>query len=87
MRKEIVVYSCDICGNQKELKEIKQINYPVIFTTDQTEGRSCDPYISQEKIDVCQDCLSKICRVCGEGAQGFNKYRICQPIKKGDENA
>ncbi len=73
MKKTIEVTSCDIC---KMEKPVVAINYPVIFTTDQTEGRPCKPYISQEKIDVCEACKSRILTIEGYGAQGCNTFRI-----------
>ena len=57
MKETIEKYFCDICG--KEEKDIKHINYPVIFQTEQTEGRSVEPYISNTNIDVCPNCCKK----------------------------
>lgn len=75
MRKEVrtELVKCDICG--KEDKSCVSINYPVMFFSDQTEGRSCEPYISQEVIDVCDSCIKKIIRVKGYGVQGHNNYK------------
>lgn len=74
MKKTIEKFYCDVCG--AECKDIKQINYPVVFYTDQTEGRSCNPYISNEKIDVCDNCCKQILKVSGRGAQGVNEYAL-----------
>jgi hypothetical protein len=74
MKKTIEKFYCDICG--AECEDIKQINYPVIFFTEQTEGTSCNPYISHKNLDVCGICLDQICKVSAVGAQGFNKYEI-----------
>jgi hypothetical protein len=49
-------YRCDICGAECEKLKVKQVNYPVVFYTEQTEGRSCKPYISNQNIDVCNNC-------------------------------
>lgn len=57
MKKTIEKYFCDICG--KEEKDVKHICYPVIFQTEQTEGRSVEPYISDTNIDVCPNCCKK----------------------------
>ena len=73
MRKTVERYFCDIC---KKEADITTINYPVVFHTEQTEGRSCKPYISQEKIDLCFDCLKKSLTIHGLGCQGFNEYEI-----------
>lgn len=73
MRKTVEMCYCDICN--KESKVIN-INYPVIFHTEQTEGRCCEPYISQQKMDVCSDCLKKSITIHGCGCQGYNQYEI-----------
>ena len=72
MKKEITY--CDVCKQEVPIKE-KQI--PIIFTTDQTEGRSCKPYLELIKIDVCLECEKKVLEgnfVYGTGAQGHNQY-------------
>ena len=81
MKKTIEKIYCDICG--AECENAKQINYPVVFCTEQTEGRSCTPYISNEKIDVCNNCCEQILKVSAWGAQGYNTYKLM----KGDNNA
>lgn len=35
-------YVCDICG--AEFTERRPVNVPVVWTTEQTEGRFCEPY-------------------------------------------
>ena len=74
MKKVTEIYECDICKKQ-EVK-MNSINYPVLFLTEQTEGRSVDPYICQQKIDVCKDCETKIIKLTGMGAMGHNEYKI-----------
>ena len=74
MKKTIEKFYCDICG--AECEDVKQINYPVVFCTDQTEGRSCEPYISNEKIDVCKNCCKKILKIKATGVQGINSYTL-----------
>lgn len=81
MKKTIEKYYCDICG--AECEDVKQINYPVIFHTDQTEGRCCKPYISYTRIDVCDKCCEKILKLSAVGAQGYNKYTLIG----GEQNA
>lgn len=73
MKKTIEVVTCDICGKEENCTNI---SYPVMFYTEQTEGRSCSPYISNQKIDICEDCLGKTVRVHATGAQGHNTYYI-----------
>lgn len=75
---EIITKICDICRLPKPTQSVK---YPVMFHTDQTEGRARDPYISMETLDVCADCLPKIVKVHGWGAQGYNEYKTEEQIK------
>ena len=73
MKKEIIY--CDICKKE----DAAAARIPVIFTTDQTEGRSVKPYLSNEEIDICGDCFSIILEgnfLWGEGAQGYNRYEF-----------
>lgn len=74
-----IIYMCDIC--KKEETEMERINYPVKFLTEQTEVGSCvcrsvKPYISQKKLDVCNECMDKIIRLTGEGAMDYKTYKI-----------
>lgn len=74
MKKRIEITYCDICG--AECETAKRVNYPVVFYTEQTEGRSCKPYISNQNIDVCDNCCEKIIKVSATGAQGYNTYKL-----------
>jgi hypothetical protein len=70
------IMSCDIkdCNSEKEVKTVK---IQVIFTTEQTEGRSCAPYLSEERFDMCQECENKLLKgnyIFADGAQGYNTY-------------
>ena len=76
MRKTIEVVKCDVCGISNEATEIMQVKYPVIFTTDQTEGRPTKPYVSMELIDLCDSCAKAVLKLEGQGAQGHNEYRF-----------
>jgi hypothetical protein len=72
MKKEITY--CDVC--EKEAKITTKL-VSVIFTTDQTEGRSCQPYLVTDRIDICKDCDKKILDgnfLYAHGAQGHNTY-------------
>ena len=74
---EKIIWLCDICEKEVIYKEINQKKLSVIFETDQTEGRACDPYLSLKDVDICNTCYAKIlegCAVHGRGAQGYNKY-------------
>lgn len=74
--RQIEEVTCDLCGS--ECDEFAEVSYPVVFDTDQTEGRGCKPYISQKKIDVCPSCAKKVLMVRASGAMGFNKYRVVE---------
>lgn len=65
-------YVCDICG--AEFAERRQVNVPVVWTTEQTEGRSCKPYYGVERLDLCEDCADRVHVVEAAGAQGRNRY-------------
>jgi hypothetical protein len=71
-----IIYKCDVCGSDtKSIATGKDIQ--VIFTTEENEGRSIDPYLSIRKIDICKDCMQKVLAghyIYGEGAMGYNKY-------------
>lgn len=82
MKIKIEKLVCDVC--KKEVKKVTEVNYPVIFHTEQTEGRSCSPYISQNKIDLCDECAEKVLMLHGVGAQGFNDYTI---VERSNNNA
>jgi hypothetical protein len=77
MKKTVEQFFCDVC--KKEASTIS-VNYPVIFHTDQTEGRGCAPYISQEKLDICTECGKRLLILDGWGAQGCNKYEVKQDV-------
>lgn len=73
MKKETIF--CDIC--EKEISNAKAKEIQIIFTTDQTEGRSCEPYLSNQVIDICKDCMDKVLKgnyIFAHGAQGYNTY-------------
>lgn len=63
MKKEEIKYFCDICGENTKEKDIFQVNYPVIFTTNQTDGASSKPYIEQKQLDVCRHCADKVLKL------------------------
>ena len=72
------VYICDIkeCGRKAIHKDTK---LQVIFTTDQTEGRSCRPYLDNVTIDLCYECMVKVLEgraIYANGAMGHNEYSI-----------
>ena len=74
MKKIIEKVYCDICNEKATAHKVLQ----VIFTTEQTEGRPCKPYLNfPNELDLCDDCLGKIMEgnyVFASGAQGYNDY-------------
>lgn len=74
MKVTITKCICDVC--KREVEKVTEVVYPVIFHTEQTEGRSCSPYISKEKLDLCEGCADKVLVLHGWGAQGVNHYSI-----------
>lgn len=76
MKKEEIKYFCDICGENTKEKDIFQVNYPVIFTTNQTDGKECKAYIEQEQIDICRNCADKVLKISASGCQGYNEYKV-----------
>ena len=72
-KKTVTIFTCDLCG--KEIKT-KEVTLPVRFTTEQTEGRPTKPYITIDKMDLCDDCLSKVTVITAHGAQGHNEYFV-----------
>lgn len=70
----ITKHTCDLC-KEPATKLKKQI--PVVFLTEQTEGRSCTPHITIETLDLCDRCLQRIVDsypLTAYGAQGSNTY-------------
>lgn len=46
------------------------------YLTEQNEGRPCEPYFVNQKMDLCITCLEKITVIHAKGAQGYNKYWV-----------
>ena len=72
---------CDICGDEILVSDKNSTNsknhkvtVPVIFHTNQTDGRSVEPYISFESMDICNKCLMKLTNLHADGCQGYNEY-------------
>lgn len=68
---------CDVKGCENE--EAEAVVLPVIFVTEQTEGRSSKPHIDRNaKLDICSDCnqymLEKREFLTAAGAQGNNRF-------------
>lgn len=74
MKKVLTYYFCDVCEKQVEAEKLYSVNYPVIFYTSPDDGKQCEPYISQQNIDICKKCKEKCLMIKGKGCQGINKY-------------
>jgi hypothetical protein len=75
MKKTTIEYSCDICTSKENVKA--ELDIPVVFTTEQTEGRSCPHYLKFYKLDVCLKCYGIVLSgkiPFGSGAMGHNTY-------------
>jgi hypothetical protein len=72
--------NCDLCGVELLVDAAQKSHgriVPVRFTTEQTEGRSIEPYLSNEKLDLCLSCMKHIVDelpLGGHGAMGGNTY-------------
>jgi hypothetical protein len=54
----------------------------VVFTSDQTEGRSCAPYLTRERVTMCPNCYAKLLngqQLFAYGCQGYNTYYFKEP--------
>lgn len=70
------IIHCDI-KDCKCTEKVSKKKIQVIFLSDQTEGRNCEPYLSDETFDICSKCLEHILKgnyLYGYGAQGHNTY-------------
>lgn len=72
-------YFCDIYGCKNECHK-DRVEMQVIFTTEQTEGRSSDRYFTKENIHICNDHKIQLLKegkyILADGAQGYNNYRL-----------
>lgn len=74
MEKTITKIYCDVC--QQETNN-KKIDIQVIFLTEQDEGRCVKPYLCNEKLNLCDNCMNTILDgqyIFAEGAMGCNRY-------------
>lgn len=70
---------CDCCKLEKPTQKVK---YPVLFLTEQTEGRSVKPYLSYQDLDMCKECIQTTITISGTGAMGYNEYKSISNISK-----
>lgn len=77
--RESVETVCDTCSDKISSGRFPTRILTVIFTTEQTEGRSVKPYLWNANLHICKGCEDRLttgCVIVGEGAQGHNRYRI-----------
>lgn len=67
-------FRCDLCGTECEENEINHVKMPVLFTTEQNEGRLVTPYLTTCDIDLCITCLDRALTIEASGSMGFNRY-------------
>jgi hypothetical protein len=79
--KQTTTYNCDLCGREIDNK-YRGIPVLSAFTTEQTEGRPIEPELHIAKLDVCRTCLTKLTRLKGSGAMGYNRYEFLKPDNK-----
>lgn len=75
MKKQITIFQCDLCKKEVATQEII---YPVLFLTEQTEGRVVKPYLEKTKLDLCSECIGKVVKINAHGAQGHNHYFLSE---------
>lgn len=69
--------TCDICKATISTPKKERDKIPVVFLTEQTEGRYTTPHITFETMDICDTCKQKLIAdmpLVAEGAQGYNRY-------------
>ena len=70
-------YFCDLCDTEVTSEDdLKGVHIPIKFHTEQNEGRPCEPYFVNQKMDLCITCLEKITVIHAKGAQGYNEYWV-----------
>ena len=76
---KIETHICDILTCNESASYVSH-DIQVVFTTEQTEGRTTKPYLYMAKLDLCQDHFNDIIdkkrMIQASGAQGHNKYWI-----------
>lgn len=69
-------FRCDVCG--VEIDEAHSVTVPVKWTTEQTEGRPCTPYIEEKTLDLCDECFEKAVTIEARGCMRFNQYSFIE---------
>lgn len=78
------ITSCDVSGETHE-GDVRHATMSVILTTETTEGRAVKPYLSIEKLDICDKCHNRIIRshtlLEATGAQGYYEFYFAKGRK------
>ena len=74
-------FVCDVCKSDIPVSLVspKSQAIQVIFNNEQTEGRSCKPYLSSQHLDLCKVCQAHMLEgnyIFGSGAMGHNTYNF-----------
>ena len=70
----ITILKCDMCTSEDD---VTCVTAPCVFTTEQTEGRSVGPYLTQSKMDLCKTCMDILITnqpLYANGAQGYSTF-------------
>ena len=73
-------YKCDVCD--KEVEHAAHVTVPVLWKTEQIEGRPCEPYVACERLDLCGECLHGVLTIEAIGCMGDNEFKL---LDKEDE--
>lgn len=80
--KQPAKWFCDFCGREiSESQTNKHLH--VLKNAEPEEGRSCKPYISDERYDICDECYLKTSNVA-TGPRGENPHFILTSKLKED---
>lgn len=59
MVETITRYYCDICKKEvKQETDLTSLQVPVFMHYDDTEFKSCSPYIEYKDLDICPKCVA-----------------------------
>lgn len=73
-------FRCDICG--REVEHAESVTVPVLWKTEQNEGRPCEPYIACERLDLCEECLHSVLAIEAIGCIGNNTFSLIELSKE-----
>jgi hypothetical protein len=76
-----IICKCDVKNCEGLLTPpFQKEEITVKFTTEQNEGRSCEPYLQKVDIHICKNCKEKLAKdgkyLQAYGAMGYNTYHF-----------